>query len=364
MNVKYYPELEPIEEHSTYFPSISMIIPMHMHSVHEFSSYLKIKCKEVDKMLHKNYDKETVHVVMEKLNAFIQELNIEKSKKGIAIYVSPWFQKTYYLDFEPAEKLILDDSFEIRDLIFNHSITNKVILLLLSGNELRYLIYHNQKFEKIHVDVPLRIEAFMNETLHDVAIYYEKSQRKDKARHVFATNAEQGLKLALNQYPLPVIVAGTDKLISEFKSITSHRKDVIDYIPGNYLEASEDELRHLVQDALGRNKERIEVEVLNRIKRIDNQKIIAAGLKEVWKEASLKNVNTLFLEQNFRKPAAYSPGKSEIFTHAIDKVPYPMQDAVDDIIEMVSEAGGKIHFVSDGLLKDFRRIVLIKNHSS
>jgi hypothetical protein len=361
MNIKYYPELESIEEHSTYFPSISMIIPMHILSVSEFNNYLKIKSKEVEKMLHKNYDKETVHVVMEKLDSLVHQVHVDKSRKGIALYVSPWFQKVYFLDFEPTEKLILDDSFEIRDLIFNHAITNKIILLLLSGNELKYLVYKDRKFEKIHVDVPLRIEAFMNETLHDVAIYYEKSQRKDKARHA---NAEQGLKSALKQFPLPVIVAGTEKLISEFKSITSHDKDIIDYVSGNYLESSEDELRHLVQDALGRYKTKVEAETITKIKKIDNPKIIAIGLKEVWKEASLKNVQTLIVEQNFRKPAALNPGKSEIFTNAMDKVPYPMQDAVDDIIEKVAESGGKIQFVSDDLLTDFRRIVLIKNHPS
>ena len=53
----------------------------------------------------------------EEIKGIIKNLNFNTYKKSIAIYVSPVFEKVLYLDIAVEEKIIIDESFEIRDLV-------------------------------------------------------------------------------------------------------------------------------------------------------------------------------------------------------------------------------------------------------
>ena len=90
--------------------------------------------------------------------------------------------------------------------------------------------------------------------------------------------------------------------------------------------------------------------------------MLAIGLNEVWKQSAIKNCQLLVVEKNYRKAAVLKAYKNEIFTHDLDADPMPMQDVVDDVIENVISAGGKVLFVDDDKLLDYRHIVLVKNY--
>ncbi|MGB3176052.1 MAG: hypothetical protein WBB12_19525 [Saprospiraceae bacterium] len=364
MNIKYYPELQEIEDHKSYLPSISFILPLKAfdRSDKSFLKLLKIKLDELERKLAESYDEDLVSNLMIKFEIILKDLKPEKFKLGIAIFVSPEFQKIYYLDFEPEEKLVIGDSFEIRDLIYSKSLTKNAILLLLSANEIRYFLYTNNSLTKLIVDVPLKIEAFMENTLHDVAIYYEKNDRREKAMHLLLDNADKGLGMVLQSYDHDVIVTGSDKMIAHFKKISHHNRAVKAFLPGNYFEKAQSEVIRLVQVSLNNIREDEEKALIQSLEIYNNNQMLAIGLNDVWKQSAIKNCQLLVVEKNYRKAAVLKAFKTEIFTHDLDADPMPMQDVVDDVIENVISAGGKVLFVDDDKLLDYRHIVLVKNY--
>ncbi|MEP7321127.1 MAG: hypothetical protein ABI761_04375 [Saprospiraceae bacterium] len=360
MNIKYYPELRELEEHNNYLPSISIILPLRMHSEPEFRKYVKIKVDTLERKLYESYPDEMVRLMVLKLNGLLNDLQLDKSKEGLIIYLSPWFYKVYYLDFKPEEQIVIDSSFEIRDLIYNHDLVNTAVLVLLSANEISYMVYEKYKLAKIHVDVPLHIEDNFK---HDDSIFYEKSDQKEKAIKAIVKNSDRGLSMLLKAHAYPVVVAGSDKLLSEFRKVTRNENAIAEYVSGNYLESSTEELIHLIMQSLKKLNEHKQTLIIDKLSRLDIQGGLAIGVQEIWKQVVQKNVDTLVVEKNFRKLAGLGVGREEIFTDDLENIPYPMQDVVDDIIEKVMLCGGKVQFVEDGTLREWMHIVLIKNHS-
>jgi hypothetical protein len=184
MNVKNYPEITEVIGHKNYLPSISVIFPFDIKVGMgvELKHKLKTKGDEIEKALSKSYPADVVASMMKKYENVTDALKPENLNQGLAIFLSPWFQKTYFLDFEPQEKNIIDSSFEIRDLIYNKNVMSKAILLLLSANEIRFYLVSHAHVAQLNVDISDRIEAFMANTLHDVEIHHEKSERRACSR--------------------------------------------------------------------------------------------------------------------------------------------------------------------------------------
>jgi len=130
------PEISEVMEALHYRPAISIILPFEpkMKSKTELIHSLKIATDSVEKDLMENYPDEMSILVMRKLRAIINGLNFNSYKKSIAIYVSPVFEKVLYLDIPVEEKIIVDESFEIRDLVYCKKQLHKYLVLLVSSN--------------------------------------------------------------------------------------------------------------------------------------------------------------------------------------------------------------------------------------
>ena len=365
MTSKHYPEFKDILDQQEYAPSISLIFPFENKLGHgkEIAYKLKIKSVEIEKALTEKYTPEQVKPLVLKLEHMVDNFKPVNGHAGLALFLSPVFDKIVYLDFKPQEKLIIDKNFEVRDLLYNKSILNRLILLLLSGNEIRYFLYDHGVMSVINTGVPTRIEAFMDETLHDVSIYYEKSERRDKAMQMFIKNADEGLSHALKDHPYPVVVAGSEKMMAHYKLLSNHTQVIGDYIHGNYQEASPSELIALIGRAIQTLQLKREEELIAQLEEALDKGLLARGVKEVWKQIAEKNGRLLVVEKNYRRVAGQGPEDEEIFTMATDKVPFPIQDVVDDIIEKLIMIGGKVEFVEDGKLGKYRRVALITHYA-
>jgi len=117
MNTVNTPDICEVIEAVHYRPAISIIMPFEpkMSLKNTITHSLKIATDKVEKELLENYPHEMVTLMKHKLRFIIQNLNYSTHKKSIAIYVSPIFEKVLYLDIPVEEKIMVDESFEIRE---------------------------------------------------------------------------------------------------------------------------------------------------------------------------------------------------------------------------------------------------------
>ena len=174
-------------------------------------------------------------------------------------------------------------------------------------------------------------------------------------------HTDNGLSLLLNAYKLPLFVMGTTKTLGHFKSITHNSKHVIDYIPGNFEEKTEDEFHSTMTPYLNNWKIVLQKRVKNQIEDAMDHKKLAVGIQEVWKAASQKRGRLLIVEKNYIYPAQLGSSLENISKKDdVVKNTFYIKDAVDDIIEKVLSSGGDVEFVDEGILKDYNKIALIE----
>jgi hypothetical protein len=362
MTTTMTPELRELIEAVHYRPAVSIIMPFEpkMSLKTELVKSLKFAVDKVGQELQENYPDEMSTLVMQKLKGIFKNLNFNTHKKSIAIYVSPVFEKVLYLDIAVEEKIIVDESFEIRDLVYSKKQLHKYLVLMLSANESRIYLGNTETFVRIVSNTSQSV-AFENDAPERVANFSDVADRKQILMNKFLHHIDNGLDIILNAYHLPLFVLGTDKIAGHFKKLTKHASAVIEYVHGNYEEAATDELKKILQPYISDWQKVKQKDLLNQLEEAAGKNKLATGMKEVWREAMNQKGRLLVVEKNYMFAAEHG-SKEGIIYKAIEpynKFSY-IKDAVDDVMEKVLENSGDVEFVDEGVLKDYNHIALVQ----
>ncbi len=362
MNTNIAPEIREVMGALHYRPSVSIILPFEpkMNLKTELMYSLKRAMKKVEDELITQYPVEITALVMDKLNKLVNNLNFNTYKKSIALYISPVFEKVLYLDVAVEEKIIVDESFEIRDLVYSKKELHKYLVLLLSGKESRMYLGNTGDLVRIISDRPEHIDAYVNEAPERVANFSDMSERREMMMKKFLYHIDHSLDIVLNAYHLPLFVMGTDRILGHFKQITRHEKAIVEIIHGNYEESTMAQLQEVLQPYVNDWKKIKQRDLLNQVEEAAGRKKLAVGIKAVWHDAAHKNGQLLVVEKNYMYPAQQGSASDVIedLHEPYNRFSY-IKDAVDDIIEAVLENGGDVEFVDEGLLQLYNKIVLI-----
>lgn len=357
------PEIREVMEAVHYRPAVSLIVPLgaKINLTTELGYSLKTAADKVEKELLINYPGETGQLVIQKLRSVIRNLAIDPAKKSVAIFVSPVFQKVVYLDIAVEEKMIIDESFEIRDLIYSKKQLHKYLVLLLSGKESRIYLGNSSTFVRVVSNIPESVEAYKNDIPEKVTNFSDVSDRKEILMDKFLQHIDHSLDLILNEYKLPLFVLGTDRILGHFKKLTKHAGAIVEYISGNYEEASQPELLHLLEPHITNWKKVQQKNLLNQLEEAASKKKLATGIKEVWEEAVNNKGRLLVVEKNYMYAAQHGASETVLnkVTEPHSNISY-LKDAVDDVIEKVLAGGGDVEFADEGSLKDYQHIALIQ----
>jgi hypothetical protein len=344
---EYYDVIDAVK----YQPCVSIIMPFEpkMGQKSAIESRLKSAMNKVKNELQDNYPDEKAVPVFHKLFSLIKNLNYSTHKKSIAVFVSPIIEKVYYLNVPVKEKIIIDESFGIRDLIHSKKEIYKYLVLMLSNERNSIFLGDPSQFTRIVSNTPESIANFTD-------VSYGKEQLLDK----FLQHTDNGLGNILQSYSFPLFVVGTENLVEHFKKLTHNNDRVLYYIHGNYEVAEETEIRKAIIPYLTDWKKVKQQYLLLQLSTYLKTKKLAIGIEEVWTKASLKKGRLLVVEKNYMYPAQCD-AEEDIYNSAdAENNSYCIKDAVDDVIKKVLESGGDVEFVDKNILKDYQRIALIQ----
>ncbi|MEP6596108.1 MAG: hypothetical protein ABJA71_09170 [Ginsengibacter sp.] len=347
-----------------YLPCISLIMPFNpkMGQKKELGHKLKTATRKIENELLKDYPADKAMPVLKKLGQLIKELDYNTHKTSIAIFISPLIEKVYYLDMPVEEKIFVDESFEIRDLICCKKQIHKYLLVVLSGKWIKVHLGDDEQFIPILSNVAENVAGCKKDIPEKVGNLSELNKTKEIKLDIFLRHTDNGLHLLLMAYKLPLFVMGTPKKIEHFKRITHNESHVAEYIPGNFEEMTESELHKIMETYVADWEKVVQHDLLNQVDEARSQKKLAIGIKEVCKATSQKRVKLLVVEKNFIFPAQESSTSQAISGHddSANNAFY-IKDVVNDVIEKVLTRGGEVDFVEEGLLKKYHRIVLIEH---
>ncbi|MBX2923168.1 MAG: hypothetical protein KF746_13295 [Chitinophagaceae bacterium] len=359
MNPVLQSEIQELIETIHYRPAVSIFLPFKpvITSKEILGQQLKASMEEVEHHLLKDFPGEVAILVMQKLHAIVGNLNYYTHKKSIAIYVSPVFEKILYLDIELEPKVVVDELFGIRDLLYSKKQPRDYLVLLVSGRNERIYLGNDTHLSAI-VSAPLR-PAYLH--TNDITDFSKMPERKRIMMEKSLRHTDASLGIIIDAYKLPVFVIGQEKILEHFKKITRHSASAIEYIAGYYEESSVAELQELLAPRINNWEEILQQRLLRKIEEASRKKKLVAGLEETWKEVMNGTGNFLVMERDFLRTAE----KTNAFRtlpappHSYSKFSY-IHHAIDDMIEKVLQNGGDIEFVDNGMLDAYDGIVLLK----
>ena len=358
------PKIKEVIDSVHYRPAVSIILPFEtkINMKSELKQALKIVSDKVELTIQKSYTEETCSIIMKKLRNIIENVNYETDKKGIAIFVSIIFEKVFYLDFEVQEKIVVDNTFEIRDLVYCSKPTDKYLILVLSANESKMYLSDSDQSVTVIPKTRLKSASFLSDKAKNehVSLHPDLSKHKEVELNKFLLYVDNELDGVIKRMDLPLFILGSIKTTAHFKKLSKHLESVAGTIDGNYVEATTAELKDLLEPHIAGAKKAYEKELLAKIEEADSQKKLAVGIQNVWREAVSRKGNLLIVEKNYIYAAEHGGAAEVIYPVGDPLNKYALiKDAVDEVIEKVIEYGGDIEFVDDGVLDNFEHIALI-----
>ncbi|WGQ10840.1 hypothetical protein QG516_04130 [Pedobacter gandavensis] len=356
------PEVQEIIEAVHYWPSISLIMPLtaKINAEKELEQSFNFKVDEVGRELKSNYSEEMSNLMIKKLQLALKKVDLNLHKKAVAVYVSPVFEKIVYLDTAVQERIVIDESFEIRDLIYSKKRCSKYLLLLLSSKQFNIYLVNGDQFTKIETTIPENIAPYINEWPEKVANFTDSIDKNQIIVQKFLQHIDKELNRILNDHELPVFVMGVKKILGHFKKISKHQDFIADYITGNYDKLSFAKLAEILESHLAVLWHKKDKEIVQILDNAEGENKLITGIKPVW-EAVMDNLgNKVFVESDFVFSAqrAAKPNMIEELTENYNEFSY-IRDAVDDIIEKVILNGGDVDFVDSGTLNNYEHIALV-----
>ncbi|CAN5494105.1 hypothetical protein BH11BAC3_BH11BAC3_00920 [soil metagenome] len=361
MEINKAPGKAVVFEAATHHPSVSVFMPFEpkMTSKQYLRQMLEAAIKKVEQQMLHHYSYKEILGIRQKLKKVIAELNYNTHKKSIAIYVSPLFEKVLYLDICVEEKVIVSNTFEIRNLVNSKSDLHEYLLLHLGTNAIN--IYHGNSNGLVKIVSNNRSHFLQNELEStEVGSLPVASQfaiiTSNYLRHV-----DQSLNIVLNAYPFPLFIVGAEEILTSFKDVTKHANTVIDYVPVDFEVTDYSDLAKILTPHISDWHKIKQKEITNKLVEAAVNKKLAVGMKAVWQKATSHRGRLLIIEKNYEYKADQE-NNNEMIAQAVGRYnKYSnIKDAVDDVIEKVLEDGGDVEFVENDLLNEYQHIALVE----
>lgn len=330
-------------------PSVALVFPFDPKMTPKADLDLSIKrlLGTAEKQLLTRYPGDMAMPVIKRLQQALRGLNYSTHKRSAAVWVSATKMGTTYMDFAVEERLFVDQSFRVRDLADCKPTGKECLLLLLSGKESRMYLRNGSGLKLIKTNGAQNIFAYLNEVPQRTANFSDPADRHEIMLNKFLHHMDEGLSHVLKAYPLPVFVAGPERVAGHFSRVTRHAGNIAAYVHKNCIHDSEKELEVLLQPLLDDwHRLRRQLLSLQLEKAFEAGKLVC-GIEEVRKAASCRNSRLIVLEGSDANPTGF-------FTDG----------PLDPIVKKVLENGGDLEVLDPGGLGRFDPVALIRYYAA
>jgi hypothetical protein len=356
---------------------LSIVVPTHRLSDERRVDELEVN-KALDKarqFLEYKYPEPEIKPLLQSLDELYKEIDFVHNTEGLGLYVSPDLKYIVHYPFPVEEKVIAGDTFEIRDLLYKLNYSKTYFVLLLSEKTIQLFEGAWKDLHEIgDINFPMEYEETYSYNIPSrsstlAGSAHVKSFEKDKSEleEIRFTDYFRRADVLLDEYMpgiTPLIVMAPQKELSWFENISKHKNQIIHKIAGNYHYSNRTEIAEIAWSAMRKHLDN-EREILIKefVEKIGEHRGVS-GLQNVWNAAREGNALKLLVEKDFRKPGfvLLLSGADRLYVRPPKKPHKILADAVDDIIELVLKKNGKVYFVDNGKLKDYKHIALITRY--
>ena len=338
--------------HHRRYPSISLLLPLDGPT--PWPARLRGLQREVTARLRAEFGPRVDHELLARLEDTVAGATAPPGARSLAVYVNADGSDSVGVAVAVRERAVIDDTFATRDLVHHDLRSPRYWVLALSLDDPRLLhglggSLHPQPLElRDTAEQPSGNRDRRGRDRSDVL-------EARRARRLRALDVALGDRLAGNSDP--VIVVGAEPTLSRFLDRTRHVarvESVVRRAPDQDLAV----LRRIIEPAVAEVVGERRALALDSLQRAVGAGTAASGVDQVWRDARRARGGVLVVEEQFEHAAVVTADGS-LVAAADPTAAGVVDDVVDEVIELVLAAGGRVDLVPDGTLAAHQRIAFV-----
>lgn len=346
------------------YPCLTITLPTHRTSPDNKQDSIRLRnlVRQASERLTGERGKREVAGALAALAALAADIDHEYNLDGMALFVSDGLARSYRLPFTLPERVVVDDSFFIRDMVYALNRSPRYWVLALSEQPTRL-------FEATRDDLaeladgspfPMTYGERGGEGIVPREPAINTSALRDDFLRAFFRNVDAALGAYMADDPLPLAVVGVDRSQSFFREVTRHGGQIVTTVTGGHDKTPAHELGRLVWPLVKESLAAERQAIFGDLNAAVGAQRSSSTLYEVWRFAQEGRGATLVVEEGYHEPAVLDErGMLRPPQEGADAGPRHLDDAVDEVIATVLTKGGRVVFVDDGTLAAHSRIALI-----
>jgi hypothetical protein len=361
-----------LKEHG--LPCITIIVPTHPNGI-KFEQDKKELLRAIISAIHATKDIKNFRQseILNSLSELFRKVDFKKNKMGIGLFVSPGVKKLVSFPFPVRKKILVNEAFDLCDLIYTENYSIKYHLLDISKNEFHLFQGRLDHLEEIHDEnFPIKFDddfeySKPNQSSSNAGYAHTKGFEKDKSivqkirTKQQLQKAEKLLTKYISSKKVPFVICGLNENISIFKSLTHHLNDVIFSMGDNYRHTGLRDLEVIAWTSLKTFIDGRKLDVLNEFKEKAGTNLAEYGIHNVWRAAKSGRGYKLMVERDFEMSAFVSDSEL-LFAQQPSGMHGRTTDLVVEILTTVLEKNGRVLVVENDMLKEFERIAMINRY--
>jgi len=344
------------------YPCLTITLPTHRTSPDNRQDPIRVKnlVTEGTNRLLGEFSKREIAPLLDRLNAIVAEIDYQYTLDGLVLMVNRDIAREYVLPFTLNERVVVDDTFFIRDLVHALNRTRRYWVLSLSEQPTRLYGATREDLEEITTGgFPMRHSGPGGDTVLPGGQGINTSAYRDDRHRQFFRDVDTALRPFMAEDPLPLALAGVDRYLAFFREVSAAPDEIIATLPGNYDHLSAHDLGRRIWPSVGDGFATRRRNVLQDLEAALGLRRAASTLGEVWHLAGLGRGKVLVVEEGYHQPARVNEWGQLNLNVDDPTAPGVLDDAVDEVITTVLDKGGQVVFVEDGELAFHNRIALI-----
>jgi hypothetical protein len=344
------------------YPSLSIFLPTHRTSPDNKQDPIRVRrlVTEATNRLLGEFSKREVEPLLLNLETIGNEIDYRHTLDGLAIFVNQDFARKFYLPFPVRERITVDEGFATRDLVHALNRTSRYWVLALSEQPTRLYEGTRETLEEITGGgFPMVHTGPGGEAPLPGGHGVRKSAYEDEYHRKFFRDVDRAFGAFAASEPLPLAVVGVDRHQAHFSEVTQHRRLIAATVTGSHDRTPAHELGKLVWPAVKAHLTEQRNKVLDELAAAVSGQRYVSTIGEAWRLAQDGRIETLLVEEDFHYPARVDDSGRHLEPAEDVTAPDVIDDAVDEVIEMVLQKGGRVVFVDDGTLDKHGQIAAI-----
>ncbi len=266
---------------------------------------------------------------------------------SLGLFVSENTVRIIHLPVPVEDRVVIDPTFATRDVVRAVQSNPKFLLLHMDSRSAN-LYRYNQKY----------LEPQLSGTFPALREGRIRAGQDPEAQRMFLRSVDAGLSRHLAQTNLPVVIVGGERVVGEFLRLTRNGARIAGMARGIHSRPPLIDLEDIGRSVMSDHVADLSAAAQDTLHARLRAERAVTGLLGCWHAAATGKPELLVVEQHFAMPARMVAEGRYVEPSDDEEHPDVIDDAVDDLIERVMQAGGFVSVVPDGTLREHGRVAM------